>query len=199
MGILVNCAPDNPLNYVDPRIGSVGLILEPTRPTVQLPNQMIRVYPNRKDYLDDQITSFPLTLISHRNGQLFRIMPFTGDFKGIEALRSAWDQGTEITTPHYYSVVLLDYNTEIKFTPGKKTGIFRINFPRGAEKHLLLNIVQQGQWHKVTETSFAGEENFEGMKAYTVVEINAPAEYNDLSSGDAENKGAILSWNDTSA
>jgi hypothetical protein len=41
-----------PLSYVDPNIGGVGLILEPTRPTVQLPNQMIRSYPGRKDYLD---------------------------------------------------------------------------------------------------------------------------------------------------
>jgi hypothetical protein len=49
------CAPEDPVQYVDPRIGNVGLILEPTRPTIQLPNKMIIVYPNRKDYLDDQI------------------------------------------------------------------------------------------------------------------------------------------------
>ena len=54
------------INRVDPNIGGVGLILEPTRPTVQLPNQMIRSYPGRKDYLDTQISTFPLTLISHR-------------------------------------------------------------------------------------------------------------------------------------
>jgi hypothetical protein len=68
----------DPLKYVDPNIGGVAPILQPTRPTVQLPNQMIRMYPNRADYLDDQITSFPLSLISHRNGQQFRMMPFVG-------------------------------------------------------------------------------------------------------------------------
>ena len=59
----------NNTDYVDPRIGGVGLLLQPTRPTVQLPNQMIRMYPVRKDYLDDQIRFFPLILISHRLGE----------------------------------------------------------------------------------------------------------------------------------
>ncbi|RYE37448.1 MAG: glycoside hydrolase family 92 protein, partial [Sphingobacteriales bacterium] len=50
------------LSFVDPSIGGVGLILEPTRPTVHLPNHMIRMYPVRKDALDDQISFFPLTV-----------------------------------------------------------------------------------------------------------------------------------------
>jgi len=33
------------LDYVDPTIGSVGVILEPTRPTVHLPNSVVRVVP----------------------------------------------------------------------------------------------------------------------------------------------------------
>src|SRR5450432_4139727 len=61
--------------YVDPTIGNVGQLLEPTRPTVQLPNQLIRFTPQRKDYLDDQISSFPLTVVSHRLGQVFSIKP----------------------------------------------------------------------------------------------------------------------------
>lgn len=65
---------DDALTYVDPQIGGVGLLLQPTRPTVHLPNQMIRVYPVRKDYLDDQIRYFPLTIISHRLGELFGII-----------------------------------------------------------------------------------------------------------------------------
>ena len=54
------------LDYVDPTIGNVGALLEPTRPTVQLPNQVIRFTPDRKDRLDDQISCFPLTVVSHR-------------------------------------------------------------------------------------------------------------------------------------
>ncbi len=63
------------LQRVDPTIGSVGALLEPTRPTVQLPNQMIRFTPQRKDFLDDQISSFPLNVVSHRLGQVFAVKP----------------------------------------------------------------------------------------------------------------------------
>src|SRR5579862_8573828 len=66
------------VEYVDPTIGNVGHLLEPTRPTVSLPNSMVRVYPVRKDGLDDQIHFFPLTIISHRLGELFWMMPGEG-------------------------------------------------------------------------------------------------------------------------
>ncbi|HEY4206513.1 MAG TPA: hypothetical protein VGM31_06870 [Puia sp.] len=35
-------------SYIDPRIGNVGQLLEPTRPLVHLPNQVIRFAPQRK-------------------------------------------------------------------------------------------------------------------------------------------------------
>src|SRR5690349_194854 len=66
------------VEFVDPSIGGQGFLLEPTRPTVSLPNSMVRVYPVRKDQLDDQIHSFPLTIISHRMGELFWLMPSGG-------------------------------------------------------------------------------------------------------------------------
>ena len=63
------------VEHVDPTIGGVGLLLQPTRPTVHLPNSMVRMYPVRSDQLDDRIRSFPLTIISHRLGELFALMP----------------------------------------------------------------------------------------------------------------------------
>src|ERR1700710_1797088 len=66
------------LEYIDPTIGNVAQLLEPTRPTAYLPNQIIRVHPIRKDYLDDQIAGFPLTIVSHRLGIAFCIKPAMG-------------------------------------------------------------------------------------------------------------------------
>jgi predicted alpha-1,2-mannosidase len=193
------CNQENPLDYVDPAIGNVGLILEPTRPTVQLPNQFIRVYPNRKDYLDDQISSFPLTLISHRNGQLFRIMPFTVDNADYSNLKSAWDQGNEVTTPYYYSVMLRDFDTFLEFVPGAKSGIFRISFPAGNEKHLLLSIVNGGDWKKISGSSFSGTEEFNAMKAFVYAEVDKPAYYDGLANKDPQESEAIISWSDSTA
>jgi hypothetical protein len=83
------------VEYVDPTIGNVGILLVPTRPTVYLPNSMVRMYPIRTDGVDDQIRSFPLTISSHRISELFSIMPGDGN-------TAAYDQ--EKTTPYYYSV-----------------------------------------------------------------------------------------------
>src|SRR6266481_4676786 len=88
------------VEYVDPTIGGQGFLLEPTRPTVHLPNSMVRVYPVRKDQLDDQIKSFPLTIISHRLGELFWLMPCDGTSNAWDT-PEAYDQ--EIETPYFYS------------------------------------------------------------------------------------------------
>jgi len=77
-GFLSAAAVYAQVEYVDPSMGGQGFMLEPTRPTVSLPNSMVRVYPVRKDQLDDQIRSFPLTIISHRLGELFWLMPSDG-------------------------------------------------------------------------------------------------------------------------
>jgi hypothetical protein len=85
------------VEYVDPAMGGQGFMLEPTRPTVSLPNSMVRVYPVRKDHLDDQIQSFPLTIISHRLGELFWLMPDDSSLTGWNQ-PAAYDQ--EVETPY---------------------------------------------------------------------------------------------------
>ena len=133
------------LQYIDPTIGNVAQLLEPTRPTAYLPNQLIRVYPIRKDYLDDEITSFPLTVVSHRLGVVFGIEPSTRLIS-----QQSWDQkmpydhDLEITRPWYYSTYLLDDGVTVEFSPGRKTGIYRFSFPRGENKSLLFSTYNEG-------------------------------------------------------
>ncbi len=153
------------LSYVDPQIGGVGLLLQPTRPTVHLPNQMIRVYPVRKDYLDDQIRYFPLTIISHRLGELFGIMPFTGDISGNEPV-SSWDNQLEMSTPFYFSTWLESYDITVEFAPGRKTGYFRITFPGITDKKLFLARLRDGEWQMIDNKTVTAEESFNGMKAF---------------------------------
>ena len=88
------------VSYVDPTIGGVGILLEPTRPTVHLPNSLIRVFPVRKDQLDDQISYFPLTISSHRQQNLFGIMPFTGAID-LKSEKQLFTYDAENTKPYY--------------------------------------------------------------------------------------------------
>lgn len=153
------------LAYVDTDIGGVGLLLQPTRPTVQLPNHMIRVYPVRRDYLDDQIRYFPLTLISHRNGELFGIMPFTGALPPDQPV-SAWDNQLETATPYYLSTLLETYGITVEFTPGRNAGYFRFTFPANNARNLLITNLRNGKWQMIDPTTLTGEDSFSGMKAY---------------------------------
>ena len=44
---------DDCTKYIDPRIGNVSQLLDPTYPTFSLPNQMLRMFPVKSDYIDD--------------------------------------------------------------------------------------------------------------------------------------------------
>ena len=153
------------ISYVDPDIGGVGLLLQPTRPAVHLPNQFIRVYPSRRDYLDDQIRQFPLTLVSHRNGELFGILPFTGEIIP-ETPVSAWDNQLEITTPYYLKTWLEDYDVTVEFTPGKMTGYFRFTYPEGSRKNIYLTGIRRGKWMMTNPHVISAVDSLSGMKIY---------------------------------
>lgn len=157
------------VNYVDPTIGSVGIILEPTRPAVHLPNSMVRVFPLRKDQLDDRIHDFPLLISSHRQESLFGFMPVSGEDHFTPRV---WDR--EKTTPYYYST-FLDDTDQVEFTPGARSGYFRIHF-QGKEKHYLrlkpLN--GNGTIEVSGKQVITGTEKYNGMAAYFYAELSAP-------------------------
>jgi predicted alpha-1,2-mannosidase len=174
-GLLAAASAPAQVEYVDPSIGNVGHLLEPTRPTVSLPNSMVRVYPVRKDGLDGQIHSFPLTIISHRLGELFWLMPADGNATGDRWNRPAtYDQEKE--TPYYYSARLDGSLIVIEFTPAAHCGFFRFGFPSGKPVALLANRV--GGELKVEGTNaFSGYERFNGMQAFVYGEFSAPVEF----------------------
>ena len=176
--VRVKTDPQSALEYIDPTIGNVGALLEPTRPTVFLPNNVIRMYPMRKDYMDDQIESFPLTMISHRLGEAFSVKPYNGEIGEGGAVSlpvSAWDRrmpydhDLEITKPWYYSTWLIEDNTTVEFTPGKKVGCYRFSFPEGKERVLLLNVYNgdRSSWHFLSGNVVTGVETWHGdVKVY---------------------------------
>lgn len=163
------------VEYVDPTIGNVGHLLEPTRPTVSLPNSMVRVYPVRKDGLDDQIHSFPLTIISHRLGELFWLMPLDSPLPpDVLNHPVAYDQDHE--TPYYYSARLDESLIQIEFTPTARCGFFRFGFPSGKALVLLANRIE-GNMTIEGKNAFSGVEHFHDMQAFVYGEFSAPVEF----------------------
>ena len=161
------------LDYVDPNIGGVGHMLKPTRPNVQLPNQMIRMHPIRVDYIDDQISFFPLTMSTHRGEGLFGIMPYVSSVNDeMWKNRQTYDHDLETVRPFYYSTFFVDSEIRTEFSPGSKTGYFKFTFPQKSKKIVKLQINSGGNWNIISGNSISGEEVFVGMKAYVYGEFN---------------------------
>jgi len=157
------------VEYVDPTMGGQGFMLEPTRPTVSLPNSMVRVYPVRKDQLDDQIHSFPLTIISHRLGELFSLMPADNANAGDEP--QAYDQ--ETTTPYYYATRFDNSLIRTEFSPAAHCGYFRFTFPSDKPVIVLANRYP-GDISLSGSNVVSGVEHFNGMQAYVYGELSLP-------------------------
>ncbi|MCW3092984.1 MAG: glycoside hydrolase family 92 protein [Ferruginibacter sp.] len=168
--ISVAFCQDN-ISYIDPLIGNVGQLLQPTRPTVQLPNQMIRMFPVRTDYMDDQISSFPLIIVSHRLGEAFSMMPFSGPVTHASwKQKMTYDHDLEITRPWYYSTYLVDDETTVEFTPGKKVGIYQFEFAKTAQsKSLLFDVYNPGnsEWNFISDNAVTAVETYhDDIKVY---------------------------------
>jgi len=152
------------VDYVDPTIGNVGILLVPTRPAVYLPNSMVRMYPMRADAMDDRISSFPLTINSHRMDELFSIMPG-------HRTPAAYDQ--EKTTPYYYSTRFDESLVQTEFTATERCGYFRFTFPDGMASVTLANRMT-GTLETLGGNAISGEERFSSMKAFVYGEFSAP-------------------------
>ncbi len=184
------------LKYIDPRIGNVGQLLQPTRPTVQLPNQLIRIYPQREDYIDDQISSFPLTIVSHRLGEVFSLKP---SIKKLSAAawheKQAYDHDREVARPWYYSTYLLDDDITIECTPGKKTAIYRFTFPdNAANKSLLFGLYNKGDgsFSFSSGNVITGTETYhDNIKVYMYGEFSLPGKPGIIKNGQLSDVTAV--------
>ena len=184
------------IKYVDPQIGGVAPFLEPTKTRMHLPNSMVRMYPDRKDYKDDQIKSFPLTTRKHRSDPLFNLLPVSGNVSENLSPISAWDQELEIAHPYYYSTWLEDFNITLEFAPGEKTGFYRFNYGNKEIRKLFLKKLNGGDWQLNEDGSLVGIESFEGMKAYAYGVFDVKGDFTQVKTGKNTNNSWIT-WNNT--
>ncbi|MES2429132.1 MAG: GH92 family glycosyl hydrolase [Bacteroidota bacterium] len=149
------------LQYIDPTIGNIAPLLNTNRPVVHLPNQMARTHPRRQDYLDDQITGFPLLSLNVITPQvIFSVRPAKGTLTDADwNERMTYDHDMEITRPWYYATTLIDKDIRVEHTVGKKGGIYRFTFPKGVEKHMLFtHCYDNGLYNIAADNSISGTE-----------------------------------------
>ena len=151
----------DPANYVDPFIGTGGH--GHTFPGATVPFGMVQFSPDTRmnDWdgcsgyhtSDNTILGFSTTHLSGTGcsdyGD-FRFMPIVGEVKldkGDEnntasGYRSAFQHENEDAKAGYYAVLLDDYNTKVELTTGDRVGMMRCAFPKGADAHMFLDMVE---------------------------------------------------------
>ena len=119
-------ADRTPVDYVNPYIGNISHLLVPTFPTIQLPNSMLRVYPERADYTSELLKGLPLIVTNHRERSAFNFSPYQG-----EKLRPVitYNYDNEHITPYSFDVELDDnrMKAEYALSPGTK-GDLRVRY-----------------------------------------------------------------------
>ena len=118
---------DDPVDLVNPYMGNISHLLMPTFPTVQLPNSMMRITPNRADYTAETIEGFPLILTSHRGISAFALSPLSSSNEQVPNVRSfIYDH--ESIQPYRYLVDLPEEDISVAYAPSEQSAIYEIKY-----------------------------------------------------------------------
>tara|TARA_B100000809_G_scaffold48251_1_gene42952 strand:+ start:1009 stop:3279 length:2271 start_codon:yes stop_codon:yes gene_type:complete len=128
----------DPVDYVKPYMGNISHLLVPTFPTMHLPNSMLRVYPERRDFTADLLNGLPLITTSHRGSSAFNLSPFQGCSCDLKSVMD-YSYDNEKLTPYSYHVYLDDQETTVNFGLSHQSAMYEIDFGRDEDAYLIVN------------------------------------------------------------
>ena len=161
-----------PVDYVNPNIGGIGQLLQPTYPIVKMPYGMISISPITTPgitdrYLADKIYGFPAGAVN--------LMPMTGSAEPDPVKNaSVYDHDLETATPYYYAATLEKYDIEVEYTVSAHAAYYRLTFPEGAPTHVLFSVAQGGEIDAPSTTSLSGSSGG-GRRGYFFVVFSKAA------------------------
>ncbi len=168
------------IDLVNPRIGTVSHVLQPTYPTVHRPYGMLRFWPVTNPglvdpYLATHIYSFPLNRPEHRGGPAMTVMPMMGkaDLKK-ESYRSEFDRDFEVITPYYYSVILDDLDMQVEFATTERCAFFVFSPSRSDKLVLLFETKKDSRFQLKGTQNLVAYETYQGVKQYANIFFNHP-------------------------
>lgn len=153
-----------PVDYVNPYMGTISHILVPTFPTVHLPHGMMRVIPQRREAKELTIEGLPVILTSHRGTSAFSISPYQGEAAGLQpVIEYTYDH--EKITPYSYSTYLDEYGIQADLAVSHQSAAYQVAFRDNATAYVVVN-TQNGtlEWDG---TALSGYQNIgNGTKVY---------------------------------
>ena len=181
-GSLTQAEEKQPVDYVNPYVGSISQLLVPTYPTIGLPNSMLRVHPKREDYTSVFLNGLPLITISHYGLSAFDLSPFQGDEAGMKpVIKYSYDQ--EDAKPYFYSVYLDEQQTEVSFAPSHQSAVYEFKFGQNKPQYLIVNSEKGGlKWDGNAVSGYQSLENGTNVYIYLQTE-EAPSVVLGLNNG----------------
>lgn len=127
-----------PVDYVNPNIGGIGILLTSTEPIVQYPFGMARIAPVTTPgivdrYLADKIYGFsagPALLMVSTGAAATQAGAYASDF----------DHDFETATPYYYEADLQTWGIKAAYTVTQDAAFYRFTFPASQHAHLALSM-----------------------------------------------------------
>jgi len=162
-----------PVDFVNPYMGNISHLLVPTYPTIHLPNSLLRVYPERRDFTGDVLSGLPLMITSHRGSSAFNLSLFQGSEEDLRpVILSSYDN--EKLTPYSYSVYLDDQQIEVDFGLSHQSAMYEIEFAKDEATYLILNSKRGGlTWDGKAVSGFQTIQNNTRVYIYLIPE-NSP-------------------------
>ena len=138
--------PKEPVDYVNPNIGTIGHLLVATASMVQFPHGMVQIgqnpYPPLADrYLADRISGFSVRALPKYTTKPFSwIMATTGAPRiNPNDYASGFDHDFEQVTPYYSWILLEDYDIEAAMTVTQHSSFYKFKYPKSSESNILMN------------------------------------------------------------
>lgn len=179
LSLLVSCRdtdtkgnePTEPIDYVNPYMGSISHLLVPTYPTVHLPNSMMRIHPQRSDYAAEQIEGLPLILTSHRGISAFALSPLSSLSDSLPTVtRYSYDQ--EEVKPYLYSCYLLEPEVSVRYAPAARSALYTFDFQgQEAGRYLVLHSAE-GELRAEGRSVYGWQQLSDSTRVYLWGELN---------------------------
>ena len=156
-------AATEPVDYVNPYIGSISHLLVPCFPTVQLPNSLMRIYPTRGDYTTELLDGLPIVVTNHRERSAFRLSVTQGDdLRPI--IPVTWDN--ERITPYDYQVQIADNTMEAHLAVCHQSAIYEIDLFDDSKPATIVLYTENGKMQSDTRTVSGSQRLSDNMSIY---------------------------------
>ena len=183
-----------PVDYVNPYAGNISHLLVPTYPTVQLPNSMLRVYPERSDYTSEYLNGLPVIVTNHRERSAFKLSVLrqaqqpVPERAGGPVIPLSYDN--EHLTPYSFDVTLAYGTINAKYALSHQSAIYSL------ESDAPLKVILSSRGGKITwnEGALEGWQTVEDeTKVYVFMEPETKPAVVDTA-GDGRNSWVTLTF-----